>query len=58
MLKLAKLMGNSAVICERHYAHLAPSSLHEAVGRLNDEAIATTDTKTSTTEVKQPAAVQ
>lgn len=31
MFKIAKLLGNSVVICERHYAHLCPAGLAEEV---------------------------
>ncbi len=54
MLKLSKLMGNSAAICERYYAHLAPSSLQEAVSRLNPPQ----STKKSTTQAVGKSAVQ
>jgi integrase len=58
MLKLSKIMGNSATICERFYAHLGPSSLHESVGRLDEDAATASGTKVSTTEEKKDAAVQ
>jgi integrase len=31
IFKIAKLLGNSVVICERHYAHLSPAGLAEEV---------------------------